>query len=121
MSTGAIKWQVSRQTKNLSVKDFDVKISANMDGASLPSLPEGLRLEDGTLTLQYNNGDTRINGSGQINDAPTTFNVRLGPNKLREAIFTFDKSNMFTKILNSRLPLGLEGETSGLIHLIIRG
>ena len=116
--TGAIKWQVSKATKNLSVKDFDVKISANMDGASLPSLPEGIGLKNGALTLQYNNGDTRINGSGQINNADAKFNLRLDQNTLREAIITFDQSEMFTKILNSRLPLGLEGETAGRIHLI---
>lgn len=116
--TGAIKWQLSKEKKTLSIKDFDVKISANMDGASLPRLPEGVALEQGALTLQYNNGDTRINGSGQINDAAAKFNLRLDQNKLREAIVTFDQSEMFTKMLNARLPLGLEGKTAGRIHLI---
>ena len=116
--TGAIKWQVSNQTKDLSFKDFDVKISANLDEASLPDLPEGVGLKNGALTLQYNNGDTRVNGRGLVNDALAKFNLRLDQNKLREVIITFDKSDMFTAILNDRLPLGLEGETAGRIHLI---
>ena len=115
--TGAVRWQLPQQKRQMQPAEFDVKISASMEAAAMSGLPGDVTLSDGLINLQYNNRDIRINGRGRINDAPANFYFHRDRQKNNFVDLTFTKSDALTTMLNRSFPLELGGAVGGQIYI----
>ena len=111
---GTIAWRLQK-TRPIAREDFAINMTASVAHGVVPYLVEGfgIGLEDGTLDIEYMNGNTLISGRGVLLDAPATLYFNEVEGVGIDLAVHFPESRALAEVMSSRSPLQVEGTASG--------